>query len=214
MKVFIAMLIATSSAIASVPSVSAWKHCTRTPVSDVPERHTIHSYFNVCPESPDGRYVVFYASKTPSSETGEIILRNRETGKEETIATNIETEDAHRAACQQWMQGGKTVVYHNHSKGVWTVYAYDVETKQTRTLATERQLGFTSPDGKGNLVPLYGYHWNPTKHRDFEVYDLNENKIRTVVTINDAIDAIKSLNPEWLETTFTGNKDKMSIFFL
>jgi hypothetical protein len=28
-------------------------------------RHALHSYFNVCPESPDGRFVLFYASSAP-----------------------------------------------------------------------------------------------------------------------------------------------------
>ena len=51
--------------------VAPWKHGVRAhPVSDVPDRHTIHTYFNVSPESPDGRYVLYYTSTTPEGTLG------------------------------------------------------------------------------------------------------------------------------------------------
>ncbi len=203
----------TATTLASVPPVSAWRHCTRAPVSDVPDRHTVHAYFNTCPESPDGKTVLFYASTAASGETGSLVLKDRTTGAEETIAENLETEDAHRVACQQWMQGGRTVVYHDHKDGVWTVYAYDVATKTTRALASGRQLGFASPDGRGTLVPLYGYHWNPTDHRDLEVYDLENDRIRTVVRVDDALASVRASAPGWVEKTFPEADRPMSVFF-
>jgi hypothetical protein len=62
------------------------------------EYHSIHSYYLTCPESPDGRFVLFYASTTREGHAGELRVRERSTGKEQTLTTGINTEDAHRAA--------------------------------------------------------------------------------------------------------------------
>src|SRR5215510_10620939 len=69
--------------------------------------HTIHSYYVTTPESPDGRRVLYYQSTTPEGYEGEIRILERETGKTRTVASKITAEDAHRAACQQWIRGGK-----------------------------------------------------------------------------------------------------------
>src|SRR5438128_1113659 len=58
---------------ASHDPVAPWKSGVKThPVSDVPNRHTIHTYFNVSPESPDGRHVLYYTSTTREVHAGEI----------------------------------------------------------------------------------------------------------------------------------------------
>ena len=79
-----------------------WKSGVRIqPVSDVPSRHTMHTYFNVSPESPDGRHVLYYTSTTPEGHTGEIRMRERATGREAVLVSNLDCEDGHRVACQQ-----------------------------------------------------------------------------------------------------------------
>src|SRR5687767_3190663 len=91
------------------------------PVTPHQDRHVIHAYFNTCPESPDGKYVLYFTSTTPEGETGDIRIRERSTGQETILVTGIAAEDAHRAACQQWSNGGKTVVYHDGRDGRWQV---------------------------------------------------------------------------------------------
>src|SRR5664280_2694908 len=61
-----------------------WKSGVRIkPVSTVPSRHSIHTYFNVTPESPDGRTVLFYASPIADGQTqGSLIVHDRHTGME------------------------------------------------------------------------------------------------------------------------------------
>src|SRR4051812_34034857 len=59
-------------------------------------RHTIHSYFNTCPESPDGRWVLYFASTTPEGHAGSVCIRERATGRERVLVRNVSTEDAHR----------------------------------------------------------------------------------------------------------------------
>jgi len=98
-------------------------------------RHTIHSYFNTCPESPDGRYVLFYASTAKDGHHGEICLRDRKTGEEKVLATNINAEDAHRVACQQWVSGGRRVVFHGERDGEWFTGCVDLDTVKERILA-------------------------------------------------------------------------------
>ncbi|HSI65685.1 MAG TPA: hypothetical protein VLE43_21345, partial [Candidatus Saccharimonadia bacterium] len=43
------------------------------------QRHSIHSYFNTCPESPDGTQVLFYSSTSPDGHKGEVHIVNRTT---------------------------------------------------------------------------------------------------------------------------------------
>src|SRR5258708_5554658 len=83
------------------------------PVAAPSARHTIHTYYLTRPESPDGARVLFYASTTPDGQHGDLIVLDRTSGKETVIARDLDTEDAHRAACQQWISNGKRVAYHD-----------------------------------------------------------------------------------------------------
>src|ERR1700722_5062584 len=69
------------------------------------ERHTIHSYFNTCPESPDGTKVLYFSSTTRDGQHGDVCIRGRTTGEERVLASDLDVEDAHRVACQQWVSG-------------------------------------------------------------------------------------------------------------
>jgi hypothetical protein len=172
------------------------------PVSPETPRHTIHSYFNTCPESPDGKHVLFFAASTPEAHLGEVRIRDRATGKETALARDVHVEDAHRAACQQWVSKGRRVVYHGERDGNWYVAAVEVETGQVRILARDRLAGWGQPHA--DLVPLYGPHWNPGPHRDLELLDVQSGEIRTVLKVAD-------VRAEWL-TKAIGDKPA-SVFF-
>lgn len=174
-------------------------------VASHPDRHVIHAYFNTCPESPDGRYVLYYTSKTVDGESGDLRILERRTGEETVIATGITVEDAHRAACQQWSNGGNTIVYHDCRDGRWSVMAVDVETLTTKVLAEDRQVGFGSP--VSSWTPIYGCHWNPGKHRDLELANVVTGEIRTTVTVQDVVEEYS----DWIRKRF-GTTD-ISIFF-
>jgi Tol biopolymer transport system component len=175
------------------------------PVTTQPGRHTIHSYVNVCPESPDGRWVLFYASTTPDSHRGELRILERSTGVEKVLARNVNTEDAHRAACQQWVSRGRRVVFHDMRNGEWLVAVVDVESGKERVLARERQLCWGQANS--DLVPIYGQHWNPGAHRDLELLNVETGEARTAVTA----DAVRAAYPELISKLF-GDKP-MSVFF-
>lgn len=174
-------------------------------VSPGAEAHTIHSYFNTCPESPDGRSVLFYRSTTANSHHGEIRVRDRATGAERVLATNINVEDAHRAACQQWVSNGRRIVFHGEREGDWFVAAVDVDSAKERVLATGKLSGWAQPNA--GLVPLYGPHWNPAALRDLELLNVETGEIKTALTAA----AVKAAYPELIEKSF-GDKP-FSIFF-
>ncbi|MCX7886582.1 MAG: hypothetical protein N3B01_04895 [Verrucomicrobiae bacterium] len=168
-------------------------------------RHTIHSYFNACPESPDGRWLLFFASKTPEAQRGDIVIRNRTTGEEKVLVRDINTEDAHRVACQQWICNARRVVYHGERNGRWFTAVVDVDTGSERILARDRLAGWGQPHA--DLVPLYGLHWNPGEHRNLELVNASAGEINTALTA----EAVRQAHPEFLKALFDDRP--VSIFF-
>lgn len=186
-------------------TLDSWARADIRPVASATDRHTIHSYFNACPESPDGKYVLFYTSNAGNGEYGDLRLIHLPDGTETVIATGVVTEDAHRAACQQWVNNGKTIIYHDCREGHWTVVAVDLRTLKSRVLALDRQVGFGSPTQP--WAPVYGCHWNPGPHRDLEFIHVETGEIRTVVTVNEVIDTYR----HWIESIF--HSLDISLFF-
>lgn len=174
-------LVSAGVACATEPDpLAPWRDGVRVhPVSPGQNRHSIHTYFNVSPESPDGKWVLFYASTTRDSHQGELRIRSREDGSERVLVSGLNTEDAHRAACQQWVSDGKRAAYHNESNGNWYVAAVDLDGSAPRILARDRLLCWGQANG--DLVPIYGKHWAPGAHRDLELLDVNTGAIRTVL---------------------------------
>ncbi|MCX7047302.1 MAG: hypothetical protein NTX50_17670 [Candidatus Sumerlaeota bacterium] len=186
--------------------LAAWRgNVTVKPVSIQPGRHTIHSYFNVSPESPDGRWVVFYASTEADAGHGEVHILERATGREQAIARNVTVEDAHRSACQQWISRGRTVVFHDERNGEWTVAAMDIGTLQERVLARGRQVGWGQSNA--DVIPLYSPHSNPGACRDMELLDVTSGAARVAVRA----DAVREAYPEWTTKAFADKP--ISIFF-
>lgn len=205
MLLLLAVVMASGASGADDP-LAPWRSGVKIrPITTQPGRHMIHSYVNTCPESPDGRRVLFYASTTPDSHRGELRILDRATGEERVLARNINTEDAHRAACQQWASRGKRVVYHDVRDGEWVVAAVDVESGKERVLARQRQLCWGQANS--DLVPIYGQHWNPGAHRDLELANVETGEIHTAVTA----DAVRAKYPELVAKLF-GEK-LISVFF-
>jgi hypothetical protein len=146
--------------------------------------------------------VLFFASSTAEGHLGDVCLRHRTTGEERVLARGIHVEDAHRVACQQWLSGGRRVVFHGERDGQWYVAAIDVESGEQKIVAKDRLAGWGQPHA--DLVPLYGPHWNPGPHRDLEILDLSTGEIRTVVKVGD-------VKAEGL-TKVIGDKPRSSFF--
>lgn len=196
---------AAAACLADDP-VAAWSRgVTIRAVSAVGNRHTTHSYYLANPESPDGTHVLFFTSTDSQGQAGEVRMIERATGKETVLAENVHTEDAHRVACQQWLSGGKRVAFHEVVGKRWRVVVVDVHTLEKTIIAEDHQIGFGRPEG--DLVPLYGCHWNPGPYRDLEVWDAATGKITTRATIS----AVEGKHGDWLKQEFGGRP--CSIFF-
>ena len=207
----LAAFVFAASASAAEPtpvadSLARWRAGVRIhAVADQPGRHTIHSYFNTCPESPGGKTVLYFVSTARDGQRGEVCLRDRATGKETVLARDLNVEDAHRVACQQWVSQGRRVVYHGERAGRWFTAAVDVDTGKERILAQDRLAGWGQP--QSDVVPLYGLHWQPGTHRDLELVNVETGALRTVVTA----DAVKAAYPDWIAQAYGDNP--VSIFF-
>lgn len=187
-------------------AIAPWTRGFRcAPLTSTPGRHTIHSYYVANPESPDGKYVLFYASADPSGHVGDVVIVDRTTGEETVLAAGVHTEDAHRAACQQWLAGGRMVAYHEVVDKRWRVVVVDVASRQKTIVAEDRQVGFGQP--AADLLPMYGCHWNPGPYRDLYVWDAKTGQTRTALSIA----AVESQHAAWLKQEF-GDKPT-SIFF-
>ena len=202
-----ACLLAGMAPAADSGSLTAWKTGVKiAPVSST-ERHSIHAYFNTSPESPDGRWLLYYASTTPDGHRGRIILHERATGKEETLADNLSVEDAHRAACQQWLSGGQRIAFHTVSdSGECAVHVVDLATRDAKIVATGRLLGFGQP--LSDLVPLYGPHWNPGEHRGLELLNVATGQIEVTKLTPEAI---RAAYPDWIAGQY--GEQPISLFF-
>ena len=186
--------------------LSPWKsNVTIKPLDEQPTRHSIHSYYVTNPESPDGRWVLFFTSTTPQAHDGDVRIRERSTQREVVLAKGVSTEDAHRAACQQWSCGGRQVVFHDVRDGQWLVAAVDVATQQERVLIRDRQAGFGDP--LDTRVPVYGCHWAPA-NRDLQMIDVMSGQVETAVTAQSVMELPASA--PWIKDVFKG--EPISLF--
>jgi len=174
-------LVSVGVATPQSDPVAAWRSGVKIrPATPHRDRHTVHTYFNLSPESPDGRWLLYYTSTEPEGNSGDVRILERATGKERIIARNVTTEDAHRVACQQWVSGGKRVVFHDLRNGAWVVAAVDVATGKERVLVKDRLVSWGAAGG--DIVPIYGKHWDPGPHRDLELVNVATGEIRTTAT--------------------------------
>ena len=183
----IAMTGGAALSAASTDPVAPWKNAPSHAASDIPDRHTIHTYFNVSPETMDGRYVLYYTSVTPEAHSGEIRIQERATGKETVLVRDLDVEDAHRVACQQWVSNGRSVVFHDLRNGEVVTAAVDVKTLKERVLARGRMVSFGTQ--ASDLIPIYGVHFQPGKYTDVEILNVSTGEIRTVVTARQVREA-------------------------
>lgn len=217
------LLAAVADSLAADPApLAAWRSGVKVAaVCGDAESHSIHTYFNTSPESPNGKCVLFFRSGEPEAQMGDVCIYDRQSGEVRVLAKDVETEDAHRVACQQWTMNGKEVVYHALRKTYkgkprafgfatvranhWHIFAIHIESGEARDLATDRQLCWGAPTG--DLVPMYGPHWKPGKHRDLELLNVRTGEIKTALTCEQ----VQADNSAWFSDTF-GEKPT-SIFF-
>jgi hypothetical protein len=192
-----AVLVAAGLALAADPpaSLAPWgDRVSVRPVLRDADRHSIHTYYVTSPESPDGKRVLMYTSADPAGHVGQVVIVDRATGAQTVLAKDVVTEDAHRVACQQWVSGGRRVVYHALRGGEWVVAAVDVTDGTERVIATGRQVGIGTPGG--DVVPVVGLHWKADDFPDLELVNVVTGERTPVVTAAAAREAYPALVTE------------------
>ena len=171
------------------------------------QAHSLHSYFAISPESPDGRRVLLFTSDRPDGQVGQLVMVDRHTAQTTVLDPHVEVEDAHRQANQQWMCNGQAVVYMSLVGGQWQIIRINTQDLSRHVLAIDRQLGWGQPHL--DVAPLYGLHWNPGKHRDLEMLNVATGRIGTVLTA----DRVIADHRAFAEKLQGGGDRPMSIFF-
>jgi len=175
-----------------------------TPVSPR-ARHSIHSYYVASPESPDGRHVLFFASDRPNAAYGDVVVRNRMSGDERVVAKGVQVEDAHRAACQHWCDGGRCVAFHEVRDGRWVALSADLEAGTEMVLAENAQVGFAHPSSP--WVPVIGFHGRPDGVTGIRLVHARTGQIRAGVDASQVCARFGN----WIDTVF-GGRD-ISLYF-
>lgn len=178
-------------------------HAPTDAISERPARpvlvgggHALHSYFNACPESPDGRTIVAFVSTQPEGHFGDIVIIDRAAGGRTVLAGGVEADDSHRQAHQQWIDGGSAIVFQNRVGGRWQVERIDVRNGARRVLLRDRLLGWSQPGAV--IVPVYGPHWEPGGHTGLELLDVRTGDVTPAITLEQvrrAAPAITSAFP-------------------
>jgi len=169
------------------------------------ERHAIHSYFNMSPESPAGDAVVMFTSSDPQGHVGAVTILPRGGGKAVDVATDVPVEDAHRQAYQQWSGGGRWIVYQREWGDRRSIHRVDVRTGEDTTLLEGRQLGWGEPAAQ--VVPVHGPHWAPGEYRDIEFLNIATGELRPGVSARQIWDEVGP----WVAAM--GGDASLSLFF-
>lgn len=140
--------------------------------------------------------MLFYTSTTPEGYYGDIRIRERGSGKETVLARNLDCEDAHRVACQQWVSHGRRVLFHDLRNGEMVAAAVDIHTLKERVLAKGRMVSWGQQDS--DWAPIYGTHFQPGPYRNVELLNVATGQIRTLVTA----EAVRAAYPEQIEKLY------------
>lgn len=167
------------------PRLRAWADCRIDAVVPGATGHVLHSYFNHCPESPDGRRVLYFSSTYADAQLGDLRWIDRASGESRLLWADLEVQDAHRQANQQWVCGGRAVLVMCPQDEGWAVWRIDAESAERERLAVGRQVFWGQP--QLDEVPLYGPYWAPGAHRDLELLDVTTGAVRTALTIDQVI---------------------------
>lgn len=111
---FGSLILMTSQSIPprSVQRDGPFRPAKATPV-ETPYRHALHAYQGLCPWSPSGDSLL-YAGFSDDSGNMQIVVRNLSAGQD-TVVGEASPCDYHTAAYQQWILGGKGIVFRNGS---------------------------------------------------------------------------------------------------
>lgn len=140
--------------------------------------HAIHNYFDTCPESPDGKKIIYFLYEHAVPGFGNVIVANRD-GSNMVKVGERTPGNAHDAARQMWIDDA-TIAYSSETK--WETYIVNLNDNSQRTIPGELLCysdvnklgltrGFTSPNGV-SISTVFAMH-------------LDAGELDTLFTAND-----------------------------
>lgn len=145
------------------------------------EKEAKHSYFDLCPESPDGTKVIFFQYDKGSPGEGHIVICSLD-GKDTINVPFTCYANSHSAAEQQWMNNDEVVFQFSENNethcGVYSIR----EGTFRKTPGGIRM--FSEINGLGLFITAEA--GNSKKKQTVCSIDINKNQIRELFTLKDA----------------------------
>ncbi len=107
--------------------------------------HTMHSYFDICPESPDGTRLVFARFGADITKPADICVSDIRTG-EILVAAQAENASTHSGAFQQWLSNDEILYVSNRMGDNKATNIVSLETHSQTRLNGMAQM--VSPTGR------------------------------------------------------------------
>jgi hypothetical protein len=143
------------------------------------EAFSLHNYFHVCPESPNGERVAYtrYPDGPHDSQSGpaEVIVCDRN-GEDQRCVGKVDRVTQHRGACPTWIDDLR-LVYATKGDGEGSVCVVDVETGNSETYVA----GLDNYSPALNRIYFHGEHEGQPA---VSFLDLNSGERHVAVTMD------------------------------
>ncbi len=145
----------------------------------------MHAYIDICPESPDGKRVVYFEFEDASKKWGRVVVANRDGSEAKYVTERIRGHE-HDGARQQWLDDAR-VLYGLEDEEASVIV--NVDSGATQTVAG--QIGMVSEiHGLGlghNNYPSSKYKGDARKPPEVYLMDLESGSTRTLLNKTEMI---------------------------
>lgn len=123
-----------------------------------PGERAIHAYFDICPESPDGRWVT-YCALDNSRRQGWIMIADRDGAGQRHVGRSENCHN-HHGALQHWGGGPHSLLYIEATEPWYVSIIVDIYSEKRRRISApvrmahpQRPLALGHPQGAGSILP-------------------------------------------------------------
>lgn len=149
------------------------------------DRECIHFYYDVCPESPDGRRVTYFRFHDAVPGSGDVVVADRDGSNAHTALSMDKPVDRHSAARQQWVDD-ETVACCPGAEGRLRTTLVSLRDGVWRDMPGAARM--ISPRAPLALTTLHDFQELPAMTDDAVcLMDLREGSVRPLFTVADAL---------------------------
>ncbi len=150
-----------------------------------PERECIHYYYDVCPESPDGKRIVYFRFAGAVPGPGAIMVADRDGVNARPVFEINDTVDRHSAARQLWVDNDTVACCLGDGGRLKTVFVSVSRGTRRELRGALRMISPTAPLG---LTTLHDFADLPSMKDDAVcLMDLRTGNLRPLFTVADAL---------------------------